>query len=845
MKRSRSIRRRLKSSWTPSCEMLEDRCLLAVFTVTNLLDSGPGTLRDALNQANLATGGDSIEFQAGLSGTIPVTSGQLTITDDVDIDGSTGVFTLDANGAGSRVFNIDDNDPGTKLSVTIDSLTIQGASVATGIDPRVFGGGIRNTEDLTLLNSLVTGNGADNGGGIANLEAGRLTLDSTKVNANSALNRGGGIYNGSGGTLIATESNVDQNDSSDLGGGITTGSQSYVTLTDSTVEQNSSVGRGGGIYASSFGTGLTVSLTISGTSISGNNGDDGAGLMLGSAVSAVISESDLNNNHSLDRGGAVHLSGFSSANTATLELQNVNVLNNIADDDGGGVHVGTSAELTVFESNIDFNTAASRGGGVNLTGFGSAFTSVVSITGSSVSGNSTMDDGGGIHAGSAAELTVADSVVSDNYAFDRGGGLRISGFDNALYPNVTTITGSVVSGNLSNDTGAGIYNGSATNTLISTTSVVGNVSGADAGGVAVLFRGTMSIDKSTIANNTAASEGGGIDLGDANLTISESTISGNLTDVGGGSGIFIQMEPATVANYSVSIQGSTIVQNKSNYMYAGGIDLSFAELTLTNSIVSGNTRSDGVQVDLYNYYDMSTINITHTLVGHNYLSGLVESGLDANGNIIGGDIGGSVSPMLGSLADNGGPTMTHLPRVDSPVIDAGDPAVMSGTDQRELLRVAGGRTDMGSVEVQVQSEIDGDFNDDGLYDCTDVNALSAEVASGANGAAFDLDANGAVDLVDLSIWLSVAGEVNLGPGKAYLAADANLDGSVNGGDFLIWNSNKFTANSAFCSGDFNANGASMGPISSSGMQTSLPLRTLSWSPSARPRKSHIPTIGGY
>ena len=44
-------------------------------------------------------------------------------------------------------------------------------------------------------------------------------------------------------------------------------------------------------------------------------------------------------------------------------------------------------------------------------------------------------------------------------------------------------------------------------------------------------------------------------------------------------------------------------------------------------------------------------------------------------------------------------------------------------------------------------------------------------------------------------------------GGAYLPGDANLDGSVDVGDFNLWNGNKFTATAAWCSGDFNADGS--------------------------------------
>ena len=52
-----------------------------------------------------------------------------------------------------------------------------------------------------------------------------------------------------------------------------------------------------------------------------------------------------------------------------------------------------------------------------------------------------------------------------------------------------------------------------------------------------------------------------------------------------------------------------------------------------------------------------------------------------------------------------------------------------------------------------------------------------------------------------------AGGANLGSGRSYLLGDANLNGVVDGGDFIIWNANKFTNSDAWSHGDFNADGA--------------------------------------
>jgi len=102
---------------------------------------------------------------------------------------------------------------------------------------------------------------------------------------------------------------------------------------------------------------------------------------------------------------------------------------------------------------------------------------------------------------------------------------------------------------------------------------------------------------------------------------------------------------------------------------------------------------------------------------------------------------------------------------------------------------------------------EGDFNYDGILDCADVNQLSAAVASGQYDSEFDLTFDGFVNLADRDAWLAEAGAENLSSQNPYLAADANLDGVVDGQDFVEWNENKFSLSAEFCSGDFNMNGS--------------------------------------
>src|SRR5262245_55167448 len=70
-----------------SVELLEDRTVPSTFTVRNLADSGPGSLRQAVLDANAHPGADLIAFAPAASGTIALTGGELSVTGDLTIVG--------------------------------------------------------------------------------------------------------------------------------------------------------------------------------------------------------------------------------------------------------------------------------------------------------------------------------------------------------------------------------------------------------------------------------------------------------------------------------------------------------------------------------------------------------------------------------------------------------------------------------------------------------------------------------------------------------------------------------------------------------------------------------------
>src|SRR5262249_30684308 len=126
----------------PCLEVLEDRCLPSTFTVLNLLDTGPGSLRAAVAAANTNPGADTINF--GTTATIALTSGELDITDSVTINGpGADALTVSGNHA-SRVFGIA-GDP---------TVSIAGLTVANGWTTDSPGGGIRMTGGTLTLDHV-------------------------------------------------------------------------------------------------------------------------------------------------------------------------------------------------------------------------------------------------------------------------------------------------------------------------------------------------------------------------------------------------------------------------------------------------------------------------------------------------------------------------------------------------------------------------------------------------------------------------------------------------------------------------------------------------------------------
>ena len=338
--------------------------------VTNVNDSGAGSLREAVAIANAFADNDIINFDSSLnrSGvTIALTSGELRISaaGSLIINGFTANRLTISGSNLSRVFYI---DPGADLSLNRLAITNgSGAGRFSGLG----GGGIFNDNGmLTLTNMVVSSNYTDtNGGGISS-EFGRLTITDSFVGNNTA-NNGGGIYNQQS-MLSITNSTVSSNRATRNGGGILTIGDA--NLANLTVSDNSATGNGGGIYN------FTGTLNLSNSTLKTNSsGAQGGGVYNGGATINLINSTVSGNSANQGGGFFNTLNGSGSTlRRGKIYLTNATVVKNTSADHGGGGIFNSRSEVypgnTIIANNLpsdvdrDFPAAVIVSRGYNLFG---------------------------------------------------------------------------------------------------------------------------------------------------------------------------------------------------------------------------------------------------------------------------------------------------------------------------------------------------------------------------------------------------------------------------------------------------------------------------------------------
>lgn len=603
------------------------------YTVTNTDSSGPGSLDQAITDANEASDADVIVFD--VNGTIDMLSGR-TISEPVTIDGP-GSDTLTVR-AGCESFC----DPLFSITAGTGEVTIRGLTLDTSTDTfddhliRHTGGAALNIQDSALPNN--GGFSTIYYGGAIYTSGGSLTIENTTISNQkktgtsfgSALTVWGPV------DLTIRNSTLTNNDRQAIeyrgSGGSGSGSSGNVIVESSTFNENID-----GVAEID-----AANVTIRDSRFVDNGDSDSAALWV-SASSALIENSRFGGSSAMDPAGAVRLAAPDNL-ASSFTLQNATVTNSESESSGGGLYldlgISSQAQLNINETYI--------------------------------SGNSTLNLGGGVYVnavanGASLALTIDSSVISDNEVESGPGGgvaLNLGGT-----PSTIAITNSTFSG---------------------------NSSPAPAGG----------------AGGGIYIEGESVDLEVVNTTISGNSTGGSCA-AGGGAGIAVigGSEGTFDADFlNVTVAGNSAMAADG---CGGGIGADRASvhmnvaMTIVNSIIAGNSAAAGPDLN----GQAGVINVDYSLIGDNTDSNLAEM---TASNII-GDTAASADPMLDALADNGGvrlgadadvPLSTHAIREGSPVIGAADqsathsPLTLPETDQRGdgFDRIRDGGLDMGAVE---------------------------------------------------------------------------------------------------------------------------------------------------
>jgi hypothetical protein len=383
----------------------------------------------------------ALQTGTGLGGGILNDGGIVTLTGP-----STKVQGNDSGmGLGGGIFNdggIGSSRPSASVtgSTPPGTLTIDGAQVLR--NAANAGGGVFNYGGIVFPSGTLTGtavlehgalvasNAAEFGGGIAN--GGPLSLSGSSVLTNTALG-GGGIANVghaeiSGGTNIGDATPPDDGNFAVFGGGIL--NFGSMTIGSSNIIANTA-GAGAGVFNTTSQGSFSGFLT--GTNLSGT---------------VTLDSSVVRGNHatylSTGTGGGFYNQGTLAISRSTLDT-------NTADGPGGGIVNDSSAAESAGAPLL-----AAHAAGLTLASSGVGFAGIVTIDGSTMSGNSSVDASGGA-VFNLSVLTITNSTLVANTAHLEGGAI-LGALASTTIGN-STLTGNsagAAGGAIARTTGAGV-----------------------------------------------------------------------------------------------------------------------------------------------------------------------------------------------------------------------------------------------------------------------------------------------------------------------------------------------------------------------------------------------------
>ncbi len=415
-------------------------------------------------------------------------------------------------------------------------------------------------------------NTANTGGAIASYSK-DLNIYNTDFIKNVSTGAGGAIANNSKAILLLDGCTFTENVSNNqyaAGGALSCEGDSEATILNSTFTKNATVSeRGGGaIYTNN------AKVTITGGAFSENTAVNGGAVYTYNANDklTISGTTSFTGNSASASGGAIYnTSGTVKATDCVFGGTNVG---NRAGKRGGAIYseAGTITLLSTTEtfddSKFEANTASSSTSTSNVQG-GAIFVMSGTLYIGDDNDNSTTEYG---------------YAFINNSSYNHGGALLVSG--------------------------AKFNNKSDTVVVIRKSGFTGNSNSANNAGAIASYSSRLTISDTAFESNSATGAGGAIAFNSAgNMSITRCEFTGNSAGkTGNPGGGAISSEGGS----SVTIENSTFSNNASATTARGGgaIYTANVNVTITNTLFSGNTGKVGGAIYSYNAADVITVNGT-------------------------------------------------------------------------------------------------------------------------------------------------------------------------------------------------------------------------------------------
>ena len=457
--------------------------------------------------------------------------------------------TLTVNGGSFEGYKA--NVAGAIYNAAGAELTVDDVTFANNSSVNNVAGAINNRDGKVIItNSTFKGNdsGTKAGGAIANTagsteegKLGTITIKGSTFEGNKAGN-GGAVWNGSDGKVEIADSTFKGNTAvaeGGLGQGGAITNADKMTITGGSFANNTATYSGGAIYNDANAAGSQTSLTIDGTTFTGNS---------------VTADFKTTNNDNIAGGAIFNDTG------AKLDVKNATFTDNTSSLKGGAIF-NRDGEVAITNSTFKNNSVPTSAGGAVLNESGdTSKTGTITITGSTFEGNKA-GNGGAVWNGFNGKVDITASTFKSNTALvGIGQGGAITNADQM------TITGSTFEGNQAGKIGGAIFNAASGN---------------------LTFNGT-----NTFTNNTAAGNANDIyNAGSITVADGTTTLGSGLTQVNGkvtvSTGATLDMASGSSLSFegdntALTIDGGTFVAD------FGQLLESYTDTNEANGITGGN-----------------------------------------------------------------------------------------------------------------------------------------------------------------------------------------------------------------------------------------------------------------